>query len=133
MMKNKKTMVVLYCRTCETSNVGNTKYIERQLEQLKDYCEGNDLDIQGIVKEERSGHSRIGEKSLSDFIGQENGEKITLLATDWNVFSSSTSDIVKDMETLRMYNIQLKTIGDRQVNHQYEECLNSLSDYIYAE
>lgn len=132
-MKDKKSKVVLYCRTCELSKTGKTKYPERQLEQLKDYCEDNELDIQGIVKEERSGHSQIGNKSLSDIIEQKNGEKVTLLAIEWDIFSSNTSDIVKDMETLRMYNIQLKVIGDHQVNLQYEECLNTLSDYIYAE
>lgn len=129
----KKSKVVLYCRTCELSNEGKTKYLERQLEQLKDYCNDNELDIQGVVKVERSGHSQIGNKSLSDIIGQENGEKITLLATEWDIFSKNTSDIVKDMETLRKHNIQIKAIGDHQVNHQYEECLNILSDYIYAE
>lgn len=115
------------------SNEGKKEYLERQLGQLKDYCEDNDLDIQGIVKEERSGHSQIGNKSLSDIIEQANGEKVTLLATEWDIFSSNTSDIVRYMETLRMHNIQIKAIGDHQVNHQYEECLNTLSDYIYAE
>lgn len=47
----------------------------RQLEQLKDYCNDNVFDIQDVVKGERSGHSQIGNKSLSDIIGQESGKK----------------------------------------------------------
>lgn len=125
-MKN----VILYLRVNSQNAEDQQKGFEKQEKKLRQFCVDNGINIQGVVKETRSGNKPIG-KEVIHYLKQNLEKANTLLFDNWTIFSRNIVNAVNDIERLHKMGFCVKPVDKCRKEIKRDSCMMSICDFIY--
>ena len=125
-MKN----AILYLRVASKDEEDQQKGFEKQEKKLRRFCANNGINIQGVIKETRSGKNRIGKEVIS-YLKQNSEKANTLLFDNWTIFSRNIVNAVNDIERLQKMGFYVKPVDKWRKEINKDSCMMSICDLIY--
>lgn len=125
-MKN----VILYLRVASKNEEDLQNGFEKQEKKLRRFCANNGINIQGVIKETRSGKNRIGKEVIS-YLKQNSEKANTLLFDNWTIFSRNIVNAVNDIERLQKMGFYVKPVDKWRKEINKDSCMMSICDLIY--
>ena len=124
-MKN----AILYLRVASKDEEDQQKGFEKQEKKLRQFCVDNGINIQGVVKETRSGNKPIGKEVIHYLQNLEKAN--TLLFDNCTIFSRNIVNAVNDIERLHKMGICVKPVDKCRKEIKRDSCMMSVCDLIY--